>query len=98
MGSLTDALTSLQVDTVLSYLVAFGVPALDAVLPVLPSETAIIALGVATAAGCSRISPGPGSRWLPALPWWSPRWWRPAAPAPISVTQAITAPPKPARS
>ncbi len=35
MGSLTDALTSLQVDTVLSYLVAFGVPALDAVLPVL---------------------------------------------------------------
>jgi len=49
MGSLTDALTSLQVDTVLSYLVAFGVPALDAVLPVLPSETVIIALGVATA-------------------------------------------------
>jgi membrane protein DedA with SNARE-associated domain len=49
MGSLTDALTSLQVDAVLSYLIAFCVPALDAVLPVLPSETVIIALGVATA-------------------------------------------------
>jgi len=49
MGSLTDALTSLQVDAVLSYLIAFCVPALDAILPVLPSETVIIALGVATA-------------------------------------------------
>jgi hypothetical protein len=35
MGSLTDALTSLQVDAVLSYLIAFCVPALDAILPVL---------------------------------------------------------------
>jgi membrane protein DedA with SNARE-associated domain len=34
---------------VLSYLVAFLVPALDAVFPALPSETAVIALGVATA-------------------------------------------------
>jgi len=33
----------------LSYAVAFVVPALDAVVPVLPSETAIVALGVATA-------------------------------------------------
>lgn len=33
MGSLTDALTILQVDTLLSYLVAFGVPALDAPSP-----------------------------------------------------------------
>lgn len=49
MGSLTAALTSLQVDAALSYLIAFCVPALDAVLPVLPSETVIIALGVATA-------------------------------------------------
>jgi membrane-associated protein len=32
-----------------SYLVAFILPALDALLPVVPSETAIVALGVATA-------------------------------------------------
>ena len=32
MGSLTDALTGLQVDAVLSYLIAFCVPALDAIL------------------------------------------------------------------
>ena len=44
-----SAFTSLQVDSVISYLVAFVIPALDAVFPVLPSETAIIALGVATA-------------------------------------------------
>jgi len=43
------ALTSLQVTSVLSYVIAVLVPALDAVLPVLPSETAVIALGVATA-------------------------------------------------
>lgn len=42
-------LTDLQPDSVLSYLIAFVVPALDGVLPVLPSETAIVALGVATA-------------------------------------------------
>jgi membrane protein DedA with SNARE-associated domain len=44
-----SAFTSLQVDSVISYLVAFVIPALDAVFPVLPSETAVIALGVATA-------------------------------------------------
>jgi membrane-associated protein len=44
-----SALDSLQVDSALSYLIAFGLPALDAILPALPSETAIIALGVATA-------------------------------------------------
>jgi membrane-associated protein len=44
-----SVLTSLQVTSVLSYVIAILVPALDAVLPVLPSETAIIALGVATA-------------------------------------------------
>ena len=33
----------------LSYAIAVVIPALDAILPVLPSETAIIALGVATA-------------------------------------------------
>jgi len=44
-----SALTSLQVDSVISYLVAVLIPALDAIFPVLPSETAVIALGVATA-------------------------------------------------
>ena len=43
------ALASLQVDSVISYAIAIIIPALDAVLPVLPSETVIIALGVATA-------------------------------------------------
>jgi len=43
------ALDVLQVDSVLSYAIAVVIPALDAILPVLPSETAIIALGVATA-------------------------------------------------
>ena len=42
-------LTSLQVGSVLSYVIAVLVPALDAIFPVLPSETAIIALGVVTA-------------------------------------------------
>ena len=42
-------LTSLRVDSPLSYLIAFLVPALDAVVPVLPAETLVIALGVATA-------------------------------------------------
>jgi membrane-associated protein len=44
-----SALTSLQVDSPISYLIAVIIPALDAVIPVLPSETAVIALGVATA-------------------------------------------------
>lgn len=44
-----SSLTSLQVGSALSYLAAFGLPCLDAVLPVLPSETVIIAFGVATA-------------------------------------------------
>jgi membrane-associated protein len=42
-------LTDLQPDSILSYLIAFLFPLLDAVLPVFPSETAIVALGVATA-------------------------------------------------
>ncbi len=42
-------LTSLHVSSPLSYVVAFTIPALDAVVPVLPSETAIIALGAASA-------------------------------------------------
>jgi membrane protein DedA with SNARE-associated domain len=44
-----SALDSLQVSSPLSYLIALIIPALDVIFPVLPSETAIIALGVATA-------------------------------------------------
>ena len=44
-----SVLATLQVDSVISYLVALVVPALDAIFPVLPAESAIIALGVATA-------------------------------------------------
>ena len=40
---------SLQVGSALSYLIALVIPALDAILPILPGETAVIALGVATA-------------------------------------------------
>jgi membrane protein DedA with SNARE-associated domain len=40
---------SLQPDSALTYLAAFVIPALDAVLPALPGETVVIALGVATA-------------------------------------------------
>src|SRR5512142_1683573 len=39
----------LRVDSLLSYLIAILAPALDAILPVIPSETAVITLGVATA-------------------------------------------------
>jgi membrane-associated protein len=44
-----SALTALQVGSALSCLIAVALPALDAIFPVLPSETAVIALGVATA-------------------------------------------------
>jgi membrane-associated protein len=44
-----SGITSLQVGSPLSYLVAFALPCLDAVIPLLPSETVIIAFGVATA-------------------------------------------------
>ena len=44
-----SVVASLQVDSAISYLVALVIPALDAIFPVLPSETAVIALGVATA-------------------------------------------------
>jgi membrane-associated protein len=44
-----SVLDTLQVDSVLSYLIALILPAFDAILPVLPSETAVIALGVTTA-------------------------------------------------
>jgi membrane-associated protein len=42
-------LTHLAISSPVSYAVALLLPAFDAVIPVLPSETAIIALGVATA-------------------------------------------------
>jgi membrane-associated protein len=42
-------IATLQVGSLLSYLIAFALPCLDAVLPILPSETVIIAFGVATA-------------------------------------------------
>src|SRR4029077_7670302 len=48
-GAPVSALTSLQVGSVLSYVIAIVIPALDAVIPALPSETVVIALGVATA-------------------------------------------------
>jgi membrane protein DedA with SNARE-associated domain len=44
-----SGITALQVGSALSYLIAFVLPCLDAVLPVVPSETVIIAFGVATA-------------------------------------------------
>jgi membrane-associated protein len=44
-----SVLTSLQPDSGLSYAIAIVLPALDAILPVVPSETAVITLGVATA-------------------------------------------------
>jgi membrane protein DedA with SNARE-associated domain len=44
-----NALASLRVDALLSYAIAIVLPALDAILPLLPSETAVITLGVATA-------------------------------------------------
>jgi hypothetical protein len=40
MIAIVHVLTSLQVDSPISYLIAFLLPALDAILPVLPSETA----------------------------------------------------------
>jgi membrane-associated protein len=40
---------SLQVGSLISYVIALVIPALDAIFPVLPSETVLIALGVATA-------------------------------------------------
>jgi membrane-associated protein len=44
-----SVLETLQVDSVLSYVLALVLPALDAIIPAVPSETAIITLGVTTA-------------------------------------------------
>jgi hypothetical protein len=51
-----SALTSLQVDSALSYLIAIVIPALDAIFPVLPSETAVIALGARPSGALRRRS------------------------------------------
>jgi membrane protein DedA with SNARE-associated domain len=42
-------LSALAITSPISYLIAVALPAFDAVIPILPSETAIITLGVATA-------------------------------------------------
>ena len=42
-------LSHLGVSSLLSYFIAVALPAFDALIPLLPSETAVIALGVATA-------------------------------------------------
>src|ERR1700722_20568967 len=42
-------LSTLTITSPLSYLIAVLLPALDVIIPILPSETAIITLGVATA-------------------------------------------------
>ena len=58
------ALTSLQVSAVLSYIIAIAVPAVDAVFPVLPSETAISATSRGGAPVLTRqraMRPPPGS-------------------------------------
>jgi membrane-associated protein len=44
-----SAFGALQVGSALSYLIALVIPALDAIFPVLPGETVVIAFGVATA-------------------------------------------------
>ena len=44
-----SGITTLHVGSVVSYLIAFGLPCFDAIVPILPSETVIIAFGVATA-------------------------------------------------
>jgi membrane-associated protein len=48
-GTVLISFSQLDVSSPVSYLVAFILPALDALIPVVPSETAIITLGVATA-------------------------------------------------
>lgn len=46
---MTVVITHLQVDSLWSYLAAILLPGLDALVPVLPGDTVIIGLGVATA-------------------------------------------------
>jgi membrane-associated protein len=43
------SLTTLHAGSAIAYVLAFGLPALDAVFPLVPAETTVIALGVATA-------------------------------------------------
>ena len=53
VGLPMPSLTDLSPDSVVSYLVALLVPLLDAIIPAFPSETAVIALGVASGTGLS---------------------------------------------
>src|ERR1022692_4644773 len=48
-GAPVISLSLLNLSSPVTYLIAVLLPALDALLPVVPSETAIVALGVATA-------------------------------------------------
>jgi len=49
------SLSDLQVDSALSYAVALIFPALDAVVALVASETAVVGLGVTTAGSIDRI-------------------------------------------
>jgi membrane protein DedA with SNARE-associated domain len=49
MSVFDSLLSNLQAGAALTYLIAFAIPALDAIFPVLPGETVVIALGVTTA-------------------------------------------------
>ena len=55
-------LSHLGVSSPLSYVIAVLLPAFDALIPVLPSEAVVIALGVATA-GSGIPGPPYSSRW-----------------------------------
>jgi membrane-associated protein len=55
MDIFTSLFNSLRIDSPLSYLLAFLITAFDAVVPVLPSESLLIALGVATAGSNSPL-------------------------------------------
>ena len=71
------ALTSLAVASPVSYLAAVAIPALDALIPLLPSETAVIALAprrlAATIPASPCWSPWPRAARSSATTW--PTWW-----------------------
>jgi membrane protein DedA with SNARE-associated domain len=55
MDVFTSLFNSLRLDSPISYLLAFLITAFDAIVPVLPAETLLIALGVATAGSASPL-------------------------------------------
>ena len=100
-----SVLTSLQVDSVLSYAIAVVLPALDAIFPVVPSETAITTSSLLAKAQVSRsieYSSGTGSsRWRTSPAAYSARSWEPGSvpgltslrdPAPGAGSRAAPAP------